>query len=85
MSFSDDDSYEGGDFGDFFQEPKDFLPPPKPPAFSEHHMRSGQVLKVRTVGNHPLYVRAKQPSPSLRSRAEHRVASRRVLNPTANF
>lgn len=56
-SDSDSDSYDGGDFGTFFDEPEGFRPPPAPPSFSEHRMRAGHVLRVRTVGSHPLYVR----------------------------
>ncbi|KAL1960627.1 hypothetical protein VTO42DRAFT_7206 [Malbranchea cinnamomea] len=58
MTSSDDDrghdDLEGG-FGAFFDEPEDFRPPAKPPTFSEHRMRSGLSLKIRTVGSHPLY------------------------------
>ncbi|EZF69539.1 hypothetical protein H105_07995 [Trichophyton soudanense CBS 452.61] len=42
-------------FGDFFNEPEGFFPPPKPPTFSEHRMLSGDTLSIRLVGSHPLY------------------------------
>ncbi|KAI1918607.1 Protein N-terminal and lysine N-methyltransferase efm7 [Ophidiomyces ophidiicola] len=38
-----------------FQEPEGFLPPPKPPTFAEHRMLSGETLRLRLVGDHPLY------------------------------
>lgn len=44
-------------FGDIFQDPEGFLQPEKPATFVEHQMRSGQTLKLRLVGDHPLYVR----------------------------
>ncbi|KAK2754676.1 nicotinamide n-methyltransferase [Arachnomyces sp. PD_36] len=44
-----------GGFGDMFQDPEGFLQPEKPDTFVEHQMRSGQTLKLRLVGNHPLY------------------------------
>ncbi|KAM5467616.1 Protein N-terminal and lysine N-methyltransferase efm7 [Microsporum ferrugineum] len=43
------------DFGDVFKEPEGFLPPPKPPTFSEHRLLSGDILNIRLVGSHPLY------------------------------
>jgi nicotinamide N-methyltransferase len=44
------------DTGDLFQEPEGFYPPEKEPTFAEHTMLSGQVVRVRLVGSHPLYV-----------------------------
>ncbi|EEQ27248.1 Nnt1p [Microsporum canis CBS 113480] len=35
------------DFGDVFKEPEGFLPPPKPPTFSEHRLLSGDILNIR--------------------------------------
>lgn len=52
-----DDEDQPLELGDFFQEPDGFLQPPKSPTFAEHRMRSGQMLKVHMVGEHPLYVR----------------------------
>jgi nicotinamide N-methyltransferase len=52
------DGEEGAQgFGDLFQDPEGFFQPDKPPTFAEHQMRSGQTLKLRLVGDHPLYVR----------------------------
>lgn len=50
------------DAGDYetagiFQDPEGFYPPDKEPTFAEHHMLSGQIIRVRLVGSHPLYVR----------------------------
>lgn len=56
MGSGDEEDVQG--FGDFFQEPEGFRPPEKPATFAEHQMRSGQTLKLRLVGSHPLYVRA---------------------------
>lgn len=55
MVWNSDDE-DVGEFGSFFNEPEGFRPPPKPETFSEHTLRSGQVLRVRLVGSHPLYV-----------------------------
>lgn len=43
--------------GDLFSDPEGFYPPPPEPHFSEHDMLSGQKVRVRLVGSHPLYVR----------------------------
>lgn len=52
---SDDEQYY--EFGDAFDDPEGFYAPPKPPTFAEHRMRSGEILTLRLVGSHPLYVR----------------------------
>jgi hypothetical protein len=44
------------DTGDMFKDPEGFYPPEKEPTFAEHRMLSGQVVRVRLVGSHPLYV-----------------------------
>ncbi|KAL4915804.1 hypothetical protein BDW62DRAFT_187653 [Aspergillus aurantiobrunneus] len=41
--------------GDMFNDPEGFYPPEKEPTFAEHQMLSGQVVRVRLVGSHPLY------------------------------
>lgn len=46
---------ENFDLGGVFTEPEGYFPPPKPPTIAEHRMLSGQTLKVRLVGDHPLY------------------------------
>lgn len=46
------------DVGDIFHDPEGYYPPEKEPTFAEHHMLSGQTVRVRLVGSHPLYVRA---------------------------
>ncbi|ODM14820.1 putative nicotinamide N-methyltransferase [Aspergillus cristatus] len=43
------------DVGDIFQDPEGYYPPEKEPTFAEHHMLSGQTVRVRLVGSHPLY------------------------------
>ncbi|EGE78777.1 nicotinamide N-methyltransferase Nnt1 [Blastomyces dermatitidis ATCC 18188] len=43
------------EFGDIFQDPEGFLPPPKEATFEEYTMRSGQTIKLRLVGSHPLW------------------------------
>ncbi|BDD61399.1 Protein N-terminal and lysine N-methyltransferase efm7 [Monascus purpureus] len=42
-------------FSGLFQDPEGFYEPEKQPTFAEHHMLSGQTLRVRLVGSHPLY------------------------------
>ncbi|KKK20840.1 hypothetical protein AOCH_006556 [Aspergillus ochraceoroseus] len=44
------------DTGDMFNDPEGFYPPEKEPSSAEHRMLSGQVVRVRLVGSHPLYV-----------------------------
>ena len=51
---SEADDYETGDI---FNDPDGFYPPEKEPTFAEHPMLSGQTVRVRLVGSHPLYVR----------------------------
>ncbi|KAL4974035.1 hypothetical protein BDW66DRAFT_92574 [Aspergillus desertorum] len=43
------------DTGDMFKDPDGFYPPEKEPTFAEHKMLSGQIIRVRLVGSHPLY------------------------------
>ncbi|PYH48597.1 putative nicotinamide N-methyltransferase Nnt1 [Aspergillus saccharolyticus JOP 1030-1] len=43
------------DAGDMFQDPEGFYEPEPEPTFAEHHMLSGQTVRVRLVGSHPLY------------------------------
>ncbi|KAJ5560711.1 hypothetical protein N7513_003110 [Penicillium frequentans] len=43
------------DTGDLFQDPEGFYPEEKQPTFAEHQMLSGQTVRVRLVGSHPLY------------------------------
>lgn len=43
--------------GDMFHDPDGFYPEEKPPTFADHQMLSGQTVRVRLVGSHPLYVR----------------------------
>lgn len=45
------------DTGDLFQEPDGFYEPEKEASYAEHRMLSGQTVRVRLVGSHPLYVR----------------------------
>ncbi|KAI9934366.1 hypothetical protein ASPWEDRAFT_38074 [Aspergillus wentii DTO 134E9] len=47
--------FDNLDAGDFFKDPEGFYPPEKEPTFAEHHMLSGQTVRVRLVGSHPLY------------------------------
>lgn len=51
---ADADDFETGDL---FKDPEGFYEPEKEPTFAEHHMLSGQTVRVRLVGDHPLYVR----------------------------
>lgn len=44
------------DTGDMFNDPEGFYPPEKEPTYADHQMLSGQVVRVRLVGSHPLYV-----------------------------
>ncbi|GAQ04076.1 protein N-methyltransferase NNT1 [Aspergillus lentulus] len=41
--------------GDTFKDPEGFYPPEKEPTFAEHQMLTGQTVRVRLVGSHPLY------------------------------
>ncbi|KAH8432095.1 putative nicotinamide N-methyltransferase Nnt1 [Aspergillus melleus] len=47
-----DDNY---DAGGMFDDPEGFYEPEKEPTFAEHPMLSGQTVRVRLVGSHPLY------------------------------
>lgn len=51
--------------GDLFQDPKGFYPDEPEPTFAEHQMLSGQKVRVRLVGSHPLYVRRLPQVPSI--------------------
>jgi nicotinamide N-methyltransferase len=46
--------------GNLFEDPEGYYPEDEPPTFAEHHMLSGQTVRVRLVGSHPLYVRHQQ-------------------------
>jgi nicotinamide N-methyltransferase len=52
-------------FGDTFKDPEGFYPPEKEPTFAEHQMLTGQTVRVRLVGSHPLYVRTAEPPNTL--------------------
>ncbi|OQD89753.1 hypothetical protein PENANT_c002G05265 [Penicillium antarcticum] len=41
--------------GNLFDDPEGYYPEDAPPTFAEHHMLSGQTVRVRLVGSHPLY------------------------------
>ncbi|KAL3466251.1 hypothetical protein BJX64DRAFT_284819 [Aspergillus heterothallicus] len=43
------------DTGDMFNDPEGFYPPEPEPTFAEHRMLSGETVRVRLVGSHPLY------------------------------
>ncbi|KAJ5116154.1 nicotinamide N-methyltransferase [Penicillium angulare] len=47
-----EDDYETGDL---FKDPEGFYQEEKQPTFAEHHMLSGHAVRVRLVGDHPLY------------------------------
>ncbi|EED19676.1 nicotinamide N-methyltransferase Nnt1, putative [Talaromyces stipitatus ATCC 10500] len=51
--YNHDDDEIGADT--LFQDPEGFYPEDKQPTFSEHQMLSGQIIRVRLVGSHPLY------------------------------
>lgn len=51
------------DTGDMFNDPEGFYPPEKEPTYADHQMLSGQVVRVRLVGSHPLYVLPLSPQP----------------------
>lgn len=57
-----DDNY---DAGGMFNDPEGFYEPEKEPTFAEHPMLSGQTVRVRLVGSHPLYVCFPLPSISI--------------------
>ena len=56
MVISESSSVE--DIGDIniFEEPDGYLPPEKPPTFTEHTLLSGEVIRLRLVGHNPLWV-----------------------------
>jgi hypothetical protein len=54
------------DTGDMFNDPEGFYPPEKEPTFAEHRMLSGQTVRVRLVGSHPLYVPLPRANPLYR-------------------
>ena len=39
-----------------FEEPDGYLAPEKPPTFTEYTLLSGEVIKLRLVGQNPLWV-----------------------------
>ncbi|KAE8145177.1 hypothetical protein BDV25DRAFT_165229 [Aspergillus avenaceus] len=41
--------------GDLFQDPEGFYEPEPEPTYADHQMLSGQTVRVRLVGSHPLY------------------------------
>ncbi|PWY87503.1 nicotinamide N-methyltransferase Nnt1 [Aspergillus heteromorphus CBS 117.55] len=43
------------DTGAMFEDPDGFYEPEPEPSFADHHMLSGQTVRVRLVGSHPLY------------------------------
>lgn len=51
------DTEDHYDAGDMFNDPEGFYQPEPEPTFAEHPMLSGQTVRVRLVGSHPLYVR----------------------------
>ncbi|KAJ9267743.1 putative nicotinamide N-methyltransferase Nnt1 [Paecilomyces variotii] len=51
----DDALQDGLDAGGLFDVPEGFYPPEKEPTYAEHKMLSGQTVRVRLVGSHPLY------------------------------
>lgn len=54
MTDHDDDDDLGA--GNLFADPEGFYPEDEQPTFSSHQMLSGQTIRVRLVGSHPLYV-----------------------------
>lgn len=44
------------DAGDMFKDPEGFYEPEPEPTFADHQMHSGDIVRVRLVGSHPLYV-----------------------------
>ncbi|KAG2419605.1 hypothetical protein HFD88_004401 [Aspergillus terreus] len=43
------------DAGDMFKDPEGFYEPEPEPTFADHQMHSGDIVRVRLVGSHPLY------------------------------
>jgi nicotinamide N-methyltransferase len=52
------DNHDDDELGasNLFEDPEGFYPEEEQPTFSEHQMLSGQTIRVRLVGSHPLYV-----------------------------
>ena len=52
------DSEDSEDFADtaLFQEPDGYFRPKEPPSFAEHTLLSGEKLRMRLVGQNPLWV-----------------------------
>ena len=44
------------DFESLFEEPEGYFEPEKPATFAEHTLCSGETLRLRLVGNNPLWV-----------------------------
>jgi nicotinamide N-methyltransferase len=55
MAEEKDDGFLDGAV-DLFKAPDGFYPEDKQPTFAEHRMLSGDTVRVRLVGSHPLYV-----------------------------
>lgn len=51
------DSDGDSDAVNLFQEPDDFYQPEKPATVTEYTLNSGEVIRLRLVGNSPLWVR----------------------------
>jgi len=49
-------SDDGGEVGDLFQEPTDYYEEPKPATYFDHTFANGKSLKLRLVGQNPLWV-----------------------------
>ncbi|CRG86125.1 Putative nicotinamide N-methyltransferase [Talaromyces islandicus] len=69
---------------DLFKAPDGFYPEEKQPTFAEHRMLSGDTVRVRLVGSHPLYGNmlwnaGRMSSDYLEQNAERLVKNRDVL------
>jgi hypothetical protein len=51
-----DSEIDPADFGSLFVEPENFYEKEKPPTFVTHKLRSGEELRLRLVGQNPLWV-----------------------------
>ena len=51
------DSGDEGDMFGLFEEPKEYYKPVPEPTFSNHTLKSLDVIELRLVGNNPLWVR----------------------------
>ncbi|PGH08338.1 hypothetical protein AJ79_06025 [Helicocarpus griseus UAMH5409] len=81
---SDSENEADTEFGGLFQDPDGFLPPPKAATFEEYTMRSGQTIRLRLVGSHPLWGfllwnAGKTSSDYLESRARDWVQGKDIL------